>query len=325
MLLSYYSVADFGRQPRGQFHFPGRGALPHASVGYVRSEARARASAFVRDGRQDVAAPLPWRDYPPETLTLAESVLDVPFRDDLFLLGCRNVLNEWGHQLRLAGTWWRRAGDSPVDDRWPVVAMLEDGARFLPAGDAEATGADLLTGVPLVIGGAPSGRPFLIANCSDVAHMFEVHPTGLVGPSAAAWLELSNAWEAGHQEGVRDSELAASLLAIAQRHGAAPSNRYLHSVLAETVDGRLLAFALTGSLEEIAVHLAGQCNVSNAILLDNGGSVGWFYCPKAAPRPTLLVGSPNRRDRGTAFLSLETRGFPQATVHNGLIQEGGVM
>ena len=61
------------------------------------------------------------------------------------LLGCRNVLNEWGHQLRLGGQWWRRGGDPPVDCAWPVLAALPDGLRFLPADEAEKTAGDLLT------------------------------------------------------------------------------------------------------------------------------------------------------------------------------------
>ena len=320
-LLSYYCVADFGLAPKGALHFPGRGFLPSGSAGYVRSEPRARTAALVRDGKQEASAALPWRDYPPEMLTPAEQVLDTPFRDDLLLFGCRNVLNEWGHQVRLGGTWWRRAGDPPVDDGWPVLATMPAGIRILKAAEAETTEADLLTGVPLVIDGAPSSQPFLIANCSDVGHIFEVHPSGQVGPSAEAWLELSNSWERARRDNVPESELAASLLAVARRHGASARRYYLHSVIAELPHGRIAAFALTGTLEEIAVHLASRWNVSNAILLDNGGSIGWFYCPKDGQQASLLVGAPNRRGRGTAFLSLETRGFPHATVHNALSAE----
>jgi hypothetical protein len=319
--LSYYSVADFGRAPNGALHFPGRAAVPRGSAGYVRSSLRARDAALVRDGRQSAGRALPWRDYPAETLTSAHQVLDVPFRADSLLLGCRNVLNEWGHQLRLAGHWWRRAGDPPVDRRWPVLAALPDGLRFLPASEAEETAGDLLTGVPLVIGGIPSSRPFLMANCSDVAHLFDVHPAGLTGPSPEAWLELSDAWETAHRGGVSEAELAASLHEIAARHGAAERRYYLHSIIAETPNSGIVAFALTGSLEGIAAHLAAQWNVSNAILLDNGGSVGWLYCPRDERNAALLVGAPNRRDRGTAFLSIETRGFPLATVHNAIKAE----
>lgn len=308
-LLSYYSVADFGYAPEGTLHFPGREALPTGSAGYVRSAGRARMSVLMRD------AELPWRDYPAEVLTPTGQVLDVPFSDDLLLLGCRNVLNEWGHQIRIDGKWWRRAGDPSVDARWPVLATLTDGIRLLAASDAEKTDADLLTGVPLVIRGVASSRRFLLANCSDVAHMFEVHPRGKIGPSADAWLDLSNAWETAHQAGESEAEIEASLLAIARRHGAAPRHDYLHSVIAEVKDGRIVAYALTGSLEWIAAHLA-QSGVWSAILLDNGGSVGWFFCPRNGQQPALLVGAPNRRDCGTAFLSVETRGFPKATVHN---------
>ncbi len=317
--ISSYSIADFGRRIRGKLHFPHSGALPSGSVGYVRSAARALASAQVRGGKHQIDTPLPWRDYPAEVLTASSDVLETPFHEDYLLLGCRNVLNEWGYQVRLDGTWWRRAGDQPVDERWPVLAMLPEGVRFLPAAESRQIGADLLTGLPVVIDGVASETDFLIANCSDVAHVFEVHPGGLIGPSPAAWLELTNAWQAAHSENLPHPEFAALMLAIARKYGVTASRHTLHSLIAEAQDGTLRAFALNGSLKAIAQHLVQRWKVTNAILLDNGGSVGWFYCPRDRSTPTLLVGGPNRRDSGTAFLSLETRGFPQPRMHTSLM------
>jgi hypothetical protein len=308
--LSSYSVADLGHGVRGTLDFLGRHALPAGSAGFVRSEARARAAVT-----QSAQPALPWRDYPAYILTSHTRILTRPYEEDFLLVGCRNVLNEWGYQVRLLGRWWRRGGDPAVDDRWPVLATLPDGVRFLRAADADKTAADILTGLPLVIRGRASSLNFLIANCSDVAHVFEVHPEGLLGPSAEAWHELSNLWQTARDEGRDESELAATMLAAARRLGVEPNRDNLHSMIAETRDGSVFVFAISGALDSIARHLVKRWKVFNAILLDNGGSVGWFYCPKGGNKPAFLLAGPNHRENGTAFLALETHGFPRPRGH----------
>lgn len=308
--LSTYSVAHLGDRIRGRLYFPGRHALPAGSMGFVRSEPRARTA--VTRGRPDA---LPWRDYPADVLTASSALLDTPFDEDFLIIGCRNVLNEWGHQIRLDGTWWRRGGDPPVADHWPVLGTLPEGVRFMRAEEAGETGSDILTGLPLVMDGRAVDLHFLIANCSDVAHVFEVHPQGLLGPSSAAWLDLSNVWQTARDEGRSEEELVAAVLATARRHGVTNDGLNLHSIIAETQDGAIVAFAISGALESIGRHLVSRWNVANAILLDNGGSVGWLYCGRGGDCPVLLVGGANRREHGTAFLVLETRGFPRARMH----------
>jgi hypothetical protein len=238
-----------------------------------------------------------------------------PFEDDLLIVGCRNVLNEWGHQVRLEGEWWRRGGDSPVANSWPVLATFPEGIQFVRAADAGAIDADILTGLPLVIDGCPVDLDFLIANCSDVAHVFEVHPQGLLGPSAEAWFELSNVWQTAHDEGGDDVDVVAAVLAAARKHGVTSNGQNLHSIIAQTREGATFAFAISGTLESIAGHLVSRWQVANAILLDNGGSVGWFYYAKGGDCAALLVGGANRRENGTAFLAVQTHGFPQPRMH----------
>jgi len=307
--LSTYSVAGLGYGVRGTLYFPGRRALPEGSAGFVRSEPRARLAVT-----RNHPASLPWRDYPPEVLTPSSEILRKPIEDDFLIVGCRNVLNEWGHQARLEGTWWRRAGDSPVADNWPVLATLPEGIRFIRAADAGAIDADILTGLPLVMDGRPAGLDFLIANCSDVAHVFEVHPQGLLGPSAEAWLELSNAWQTARDEGGDETTVAAAVLAAARKHGVTSNGQNLHSIIAQTREGETFAFAISGTLESIAGHLVSRWQIANAILLDNGGSVGWFYYAKG-DHCAALVGGANRRENGTAFLAVQTNGFPRPRMH----------
>jgi len=58
--------------------------------------------------------------------------------------------------------------------------------------------------------------------------------------------------------------------------------------------------------------------IYNAIVLDNGGSVGWLYWPGNGVKPILLVAGPNHRPAGTVFLDLPSGGFPQPQAHHGL-------
>src|SRR5437016_13988565 len=87
--LSTYSVAELGKEIRGTLYFPGRHALPDGSMGFVRSEPRARTAVMT-----DHPDALPWRDYPSGVLTPSSDVLKKPFEDDFLVLGCRHVMNE---------------------------------------------------------------------------------------------------------------------------------------------------------------------------------------------------------------------------------------
>lgn len=316
--FSAYSVLNLGKYPQGTLLFPGRRNLIPNSVGYVRSQIQAGRSAFVRMGRKEITNPRPWRDYPEEALTATCQVLETPFRHSSLLIGCRNVLNEWGYQLRLDRRWWRRAGDPSVDTSWPVLSVAANGLTMLPLAEAQDLPANILTGVPLVIEGESVDRVFLIANCSDIAHSFEVHPRGLIGPSAVAWRELSEAW---HRARARDEvgvEISAALNQLALKHGASPSQNLLHSIIGQTFDERLTVFAITGSLDQIAQDLRRRWAIRNALVLEDGGSVGWLFCPEGETVGKLLVAGPNRREKGTAFLNILTGGFVQPVMH-GLI------
>jgi hypothetical protein len=341
--LSTFSVLALGAKVPGHVLFAGRVHWPVSTAGYVRSAARARLAAGTESGAAGTASgaagtasgaagtasgaagtasgayqperKLPWRDYDASALLAApDALVAAPYERHGVVIGARNTLNEWGYQLRLGQDWIRRYGDRAIDPGWPVVELSGADTRLVRLSEAGAA-ADLVTGIPLVAAGRPSPRPFLVASCSDVAHTFDVNPRGLRGPSADAWLRLSNLWQELKDQQLADADLAARMEAEAVRLSVAPSHDLLHSVLAQRFDGVLVAFAITGALAGIASELADRWDVQHAVLLDNGGSVGWQALIPGAEAPKLLVAGPNYRPKGTAFLQFDLGEFLQPQGH----------
>lgn len=279
--------------------------------GYVRSSVRAKRIATARN--EEPRLDLPWRDYGSDVRCPADVLARSEGRKHSMFLGARNVLNEFGFRLRLNGSWFGRAGDPPVDPCWPVAALGHSGVSFPRLGSLPNE-PDILTGLPLVIDGTPVSRSLVVANCSDPAHAYEVHPKGLIGPSAQAWHDLADAWEVGKHHGLDDEAIYQRIEAIAQRHRAKPSCNILHSVLGGRADGSVLCAAITGSLTEIASRLVAL-GIEQAIVLDNGGSVGWYYCPEGGAEPVVVVAGPNHRPSGTAFIAFDLGRFPQPVSH----------
>ena len=245
--------------------------------------------------------------------------LIVPDTYHHFVISARNTLNEFGYQIRVDGKWYRRLGDTPIDSFWPVISVGEPGMRLLSFREAEMQPADLMTGIPLIVRGTPSSQAFLLACCSDVSHIYEVDPQGRIGPSAEAWTVLSEQWQQLRDDSKSDEEIAQAMESLACKLRVNPSNSKLHSVLAQRDDGSLVAFAITGTLLDIAQQLA-RWQVHDAILLDNGGSVGWQFLAKGNAHGTLLVAGPNYRPRGTVFMDVWVKKFLHPHVHDALKQ-----
>jgi hypothetical protein len=324
--LSTFSVLALGVRVPGRVLFPGRAQWPVATLGYVRSAARdqlacRRDSEFYKPDRRP-----PWRDYDhsPSSIFVAapDTLIPSPFERYSVVVSARNTLNEWGYQLRLGHDWIRRGyhrvykdhEDKPISPEWPVIAFGGDGTSIVRLGDA-AEDADLVTGIPLVVAGQPSSRPFFIACCSDVAHVFDVNPRGQRGPSADAWSRLSDLWQKLKDQELDDANLATQMEEEARRLAVTPSRDLLHSVLAQRFDGILVAFAITGALTDIASELAQRWDVQHAVLLDNGGSVGWQALIPGTDAPKLLVAGPNYRPKGTAFMQFDIGDFLQPQSH----------
>ncbi|MBI1312352.1 hypothetical protein GC176_13765 [bacterium] len=173
-----------------------------------------------------------------------------------------------------------------------------------------------MTGIPLVL---PAGRTisedFLLANCSDVAHSFSVHPHGMFGPPPPAWQELSDVFVNGKTTGLEDHLLAEQLRKTAEAHRAETSDRLLHSVAAAMPDGSLLFMAATGGLLRISRLLAHSFQATAALVLENSGSVGWSYREPEAHEEKLLVGAANQRELGTVFLAFDAGGYVDTFTH----------
>lgn len=310
--FSHYSILTCDPESHATLLFPGRPHIPHGSVGYVRS--RQRAAEAVTHSASETQSSLPWRDYPHSVLTDSEQLARELDHAEGMLISARNVLNEFGYRARLSGSWLGRAGDRTLDSSWPVIS-ISDHICMRSLAEAEASDEDILTGVPLVRDGQPCGRNFFLAHCSDVAHTYEVHPEGTLGPSTEAWRALGDCWEDGNRECLDEDEYAARLEQVAARFGAGPSRKLLHSLIGIDYDGVIHIVAITGALDDIARELVDRFRMRHAILLDNGGSVGWLYRPGPHQHARLLVAGPNRRPAGTVFLSITTDGFPHPTEH----------
>ncbi len=322
--VSHYSFLSFPSDRRASVVFPGGGNVPLqggqiATAGFVRSEARAQLSQRARDGLWRSGDSLPFRDYPDSVLVDIQQAQGEWREGAQAVFGCRNVLNEWGYQARINGRWWRRCGDAPTPLDWPVLAVEKGRLGIVPLETAQRDAADIVTGLPLVRQGLASSRSFIVAHCSDVAHSYEVHPEGLIGPSAEAWSELTSAWQQLRDEGHPAEEIAARMEGLAAQNGASPSRNALHSVLGQRADGSLLAVATVGPLDGIARLLEREWQVRDAIALDNGGSVGWLYFQEQGGPARLLVAGPNHRAPGTCFLTVELGGFPQPLSHPSVV------
>lgn len=317
--FSTFSVVELGKDVPGRLLFPGKTKFPKdGTAGYIRSHARAAKSRMVQRGQRSVEDRLPWRDYDEGLLTSMDSLI-VPDSHHHVIISARNTLNEYGYQIRVDGKWFRRFDETPVDGLWPVISVGEQGTRLLSLKEAENYTADLLTGIPLIIRGKPSSQAFLLACCSDVSHMYEVDPQGRIGPSAEAWTALSERWQQLRDGGKCNEEVAQAMESLASTLGVYPSNSKLHSVLAQRDDGSLVAFAITGTLVDIAQELAGW-QMHDAILLDNGGSVGWQFLAQGSACGILLVAGPNYRPRGTVFMDMWVKNFLHPHEHGALKQ-----
>ena len=315
--LSHFSILQCSAGTQGRLVFPGQKHLSSiGTFGYVRSNLRARWALAHTASENPSNRPLPWRDYSSAVLTDAAKVVDVTVAEPRIVISARNVLNEFGYRARIGGVWWTRLGDSALDLGWPVLTFSSTGLQMQLLAEAESGSADILTGIPLVHQQRPLGRDFLIACCSDVAHSYEVHPQGLIGPSQEAWQILSNAWEEGKANCLSNKELTSRLQQIAIRYDAAPSRNLLHSIVGQCSDGSLLFVGITGALSDIAQLLINCWDVEDAIILDNGGSVGWLYYPGNGREPILLLAGPNRRAEGTVFLELFSGEFLQPKSHS---------
>ncbi|MCO6459346.1 MAG: hypothetical protein J5I93_28890 [Pirellulaceae bacterium] len=333
--LSHYSIITLPATARASLVFPGAvqadpslgiGTNNPVTLGYVRCPSLVASSWKMRTGgwededqaeRMPAVPPkLPFRDYPAALRVQAHSVADG--RRNVLIVSARNTLNEVHYQARIDGVLYRTARDQRLSDDWPVLCLNRDpprGPGFSSHGDV-GDGCDFVSGLPLVIGGRPSSRSFLVAHSSDVAHSFRVDPQDRFG-TPGAWLPVSDEWNRLHShrlagEQLSDDQFTDQVDAVARRCGLpvgpnAEGNPMPHSIVAERDDGVLQFLVISASLQDAASCLARQ-HYRQAIVLDQSGSVGHSFVDERGTIRTL-VSTSNYRSAGTCFLAIETQGF----------------
>lgn len=313
--FSHFSTVHLFETAGTRLLFPGLNHVPEGCHGYVRSTLRRNTCHQVAIGERSLNDPVPFRDYPDGVLSDTARLIATPYETEMLVIGCRNTLNESGYGVRVAGRWIFRSGESLPGDATVAVEIRPEGLRFEPLETIRARHHDAVVGLPLVTNGKPHGRPFFVAHCSDVAHTYAVHPKGMIGPSARAWLDLEDTWHRLRDEGAPEDTFFREMEAVAARHGVQESSGLLHSIIAQTIAGEILLVGVCGGLHSIAFFLAQTLKVRHAVLLDNGGSVGWMYLPRRAHQPVMLIAGPNWRPKGTAFLLIPTKGFLHPAMH----------
>jgi hypothetical protein len=122
-------------------------------------------------------------------------------------------------------------------------------------------------------------------------------------------------WQSLHDADVQEDPFARQMEGLAQTLGAGSNRGLLHSVVGKDNEGQIVIAAATGALDDVSRFLASIMKLRYAIVLDNGGSVGWMWCTHGARESTLLLAGPNWRPRGTAFIQIRPHGFLQPEIH----------
>lgn len=306
MTYCHHSTITISGDLKSKLLFPGAAYVPAESQGYVRSDQAARQSVTHTISQMPR---IPFRDYP-DSVRVDITKWTQPKDYNRLIISARNVLNEYGYAARISGKIYSKSGfvlEKHQD--WLALEVSEERLQFNFVVNSLRSENDILIGLPLVVNNVPMTREFFVANCSDMAHVFQVHPLGYGGTSASAWVNLSNRWQSEKDKGTSDHKIWELLEEAAKRLGVKPSRNLLHSCIGVCNDGTKMLIFTTGSLDQIARYLCSEYHIQHAFVLDNGGSVGPIYIPANTCDVKLLVGAPNRRTEGTAFIELEFDDF----------------
>jgi len=324
---SHWFVLKFPPSATGQIDFPGAEHYPFDSVGLARSPLARERSIARRTGDREKLAQATFRDYPDKVLTEVPEVhRRAPLRlgtKCAFVIGLRNTGNQPVYGARIDDKWYRPGGDTDPPDHFPVLVVpRESRMHICPFGEAKHSGHDLAAGVPVVIDGKAQSRASCIMLSSDAAHWAYVDPNGRFGPPAPAWAELSNLWQELDDRGASEAEMAHELDALVREHNGIaraqgretiepPAGPALpHSVLALR-GGSVHAIVVSGSMWDIGKLL--EKSFEQAFIVDQSGSVRYSFLEGDKVKP--LVGTPNWRDKGTAFLAVRSGGWIRSVPH----------
>lgn len=161
-----------------------------------------------------------------------------------------------------------------------------------------------VTGQPLLWDGQLSTLESLAARSYDLRHVYRLnwesnrHAPRMADAHADLMQQLIERLETSVED------RAAAISNAAARHGLKEQDGYLHSSLGMRLNGDLILLAHHGSLREVSA-VQKEAGATRAILLDNGGSVGYILFRESSPEPITLMSSSYFRSRGHATLVAE--------------------
>lgn len=326
--LSHFTSIKIPKNSRSRVVFPGAHWLPsQGTLGYVRSKF---AKPKWRVTEQDSSQPFqPFRDYPEQVTTPLQDIIN-PIDSDYFIHSIRNVINEYPYQLRLDEKWYTPIHHPRVPGHFPCLTVSDDGIEIIAVAEAETRERvnAIVCGLPLVISGENGARPvavsreFCISNSSDCAHSYPTDPKRF-GP-AGSWQAISDEWfrlfvdrgaAIGHTE---ESERTQILDSIAMKFDnwltdPIKGNALTHGILADFGDDNITSLVMTGTPWMIGRRLVAD-GARQAFITDNSGSSAPHFASEKSGTLTPLAACPNWRDRGTAFIVIDSP-FPCPSSH----------
>ncbi len=156
-------------------------------------------------------------------------------------------------------------------------------------------------GQPLLCDGHVPSLAAIAAKCTDFRHVWRLpweHQNGCPW-AARAHTELTETL-LDHLCS-RVDERGQALVKVAERHGLAVEDHYLHSSIGLDREGGLVFVARHGSLADIG-RAQMEAGAANAILLDSGGSVGYRLFSTATPKGAPISTGSYFRSRAHAVL-----------------------
>ncbi|MBK8656844.1 MAG: hypothetical protein IPN20_23745 [Haliscomenobacter sp.] len=186
--------------------------------------------------------------------------------------------------------------------------LVLDELRIPDSHEVKAPYDWFISGVPVLWKGLNQNELFknLVTEATDYSHVWKIprgnHPEAN-DETRKNWDTLRHIFK---KTIIRSREEAfLELVKYAEEHHLQREENYFHNLIGVNESGHLIQYAAKGKLEDLGKNMR-HYGVEKAIMVDNSGSVATFFYPKGVNGPSKqLIGTPNYRPSGTAFLVIE--------------------